>query len=131
MTNDELVDRLRGHWRGVRQGCAQLCLQCAAADEIERLRAENAAWRTGVADAVEPFGFDREAACGPADLLPGLVTLVERLADLRTVGSRLADTSYALGRAQALIAWIDGACTDLRPHADIEAAIGRWKDTSC
>lgn len=44
----------------------------AAADEIDRLRAENAAWMNGVADAVEPLGFDRHAACGPADLLPGL-----------------------------------------------------------
>lgn len=30
------------------------------------------AWANGVADFVEPMGFDREAACGPADLLPGL-----------------------------------------------------------
>lgn len=40
--------------------------------EIDRLRAENDAWMNGVADAVEHLGFDREAACGPADLLPGL-----------------------------------------------------------
>lgn len=33
---------------------------------------EIAAWMNGVADFVEPMGFDREAACGPADLLPGL-----------------------------------------------------------
>lgn len=30
------------------------------------------AWMNGVADFVEPIGFDRDAACGPADLLPGL-----------------------------------------------------------
>lgn len=42
------------------------------ADEIERLRAANVAWMNGVADAVEPLGYDRDAACGPADLLPGL-----------------------------------------------------------
>lgn len=55
-----------------------------ALDEIDRLRYENSwlraandAWMNGVAEAVEPLGYDREAACGPADLLPGLVTLVE------------------------------------------------------
>lgn len=42
--------------------------------EVERLRAECKAWMNGVADAVEPLGYDREAACGPADLLPGLDT---------------------------------------------------------
>lgn len=72
MDNDELIDRLRNHWRAAGQGCTKLCLQCAAADEIERLRAANAAWMNGVADAVEPLGYDRGAACGPADLLPGL-----------------------------------------------------------
>lgn len=34
-----------------------------------------AAWINGVADAVERFGYDRDAACGPADLLPGLAEL--------------------------------------------------------
>lgn len=38
--------------------------------ECERLQRDCAAWMNGVADAVEPLGFDREAACGPADLLP-------------------------------------------------------------
>lgn len=50
--------------------------------EVNRLRFENTAWRDGVADVVEPFGFDREAACGPADLLPGLRSLVD---DVRLV----------------------------------------------
>jgi hypothetical protein len=45
--------------------------------EIERLRAECAAWRDGVADVVEHLGYDRNAASGPADLLPGLTTLAE------------------------------------------------------
>ncbi len=40
--------------------------------ELDRLRAENGVWMNGVADAVEHLGFDRKAACGPADLLPGL-----------------------------------------------------------
>lgn len=52
-------------------------IAAATTREIERLRFENTAWRDGVADVVEPLGFDREAACGPADLLPGLTTLVE------------------------------------------------------
>lgn len=47
----------------------------AAAAEIERLREQNAAWMNGVADVVEGFGYDRQAACGPADLLPGLTDL--------------------------------------------------------
>lgn len=50
----------------------------ATAREIKRLRFEVGAWRNGVADVVEPLGYDREAACGPADLLPGLLTLAER-----------------------------------------------------
>ena len=48
-----------------------------AAREIDALARENKAWMNGVADTVEPFGFDREAACGPADLLPGLKSLSE------------------------------------------------------
>lgn len=54
----------------------------ALAAENQRLRGECYAWMNGVADAVEPYGFDRHAANGPADLLPGLrrVTAeVERL----------------------------------------------------
>lgn len=44
-------------------------------NEIDRLRAENEAWRNGVADAVEPLGYNRHAANGPSDLLPGLADL--------------------------------------------------------
>ena len=47
----------------------------AVAHEIERLREQNAAWMNGVADVVEGFGYDRQAACGPADLLSGLTDL--------------------------------------------------------
>jgi hypothetical protein len=32
-------------------------------------------WKNGVADVVEPLGYDRHAASGPADLLPGLTDL--------------------------------------------------------
>ena len=48
-----------------------------------RLLAENEAWMNGVADVVEPLGFDREAACGPADLLPGLRSLQAEVELLR------------------------------------------------
>jgi hypothetical protein len=47
----------------------------SALKEIDRLRADNEAWMNGVADAVEPLGYNREAACGPSDLLPGLQDL--------------------------------------------------------
>lgn len=46
--------------------------QCS---EVLELREQNAAWMNGVADVVEPLGYDRHAACGPADLLPGLTDL--------------------------------------------------------
>lgn len=49
--------------------------------EAKRFMADCAAWMNGVADIVEPWGFDRQAACGPSDLLPGLTTLAERLRD--------------------------------------------------
>lgn len=58
--------------------------------EIERLRDTDRAWMNGVADAVEPFGYNREAACGPADLLPGLATLTERLAERERLAELLA-----------------------------------------
>ena len=83
----------------------------ALRSEVERLRAlvesendrlcsmefENVAWMNGVADVVEPLGFDREAACGPADLLPGLTTLVEQVAarDATIVGLRAALAPFA------------------------------------
>lgn len=51
-------------------------------DEIQRLRSYCDAWMNGVADVVEQFGYDRQAASGPADLLPGLTTLVEQRNDL-------------------------------------------------
>ena len=44
----------------------------------ERLQQECDAWMNGVADVVEPLGYDRQAASGPSDLLPGLSTLMER-----------------------------------------------------
>lgn len=50
----------------------------AVAREVQRLRSERDAWMNGVADAVEPLGYDRGAASGPADLLPGLTELRNR-----------------------------------------------------
>lgn len=47
--------------------------------EMHRLRGQCEVWKNGVADVVEPWGYDREAACGPADLLPGLTELARRL----------------------------------------------------
>jgi len=43
---DDIVERLRNHWRAAGQGCTSLCRECTAADEIERLRDENEAWRS-------------------------------------------------------------------------------------
>lgn len=51
----------------------------AVAREVQHLRSQNAAWMNGVADIVEPWGYDRQAASGPADLLPGLTSIAERL----------------------------------------------------
>lgn len=48
----------------------------ALADAMWQIEERNV-WRDAVADIVEPLGFDREAACGPADLLPGLRCTVE------------------------------------------------------
>lgn len=45
------------------------------ADLVDRLDDQCDAWMNGVADVVEPLGYDRQAACGPSDLLPGLTEL--------------------------------------------------------
>lgn len=87
----DIVTRLRDRHATTWHSGALPSIFGNAADEIERLRAENSVWRNGVADAVEPLGFDREAACGPADLLPGLTFLVERLAEERRWCDSLAD----------------------------------------
>lgn len=54
----------------------------ALRDLARRLDRENQAWMNGVADFVEPMGFDREAACGPADLLPGLRFMHDHIVNL-------------------------------------------------
>lgn len=50
--------------------------------EVDCLREECKAWMNGVADVVELLGYDRHAACGPADLLPGLTELREHGAEM-------------------------------------------------
>lgn len=76
--------------------------------ELLRLRRENAVWMNGVADAVEPLGFDREAACGPADLLPGLLLLADQLERLRTsnagMSRHITVLAGRIAEARALIA---------------------------
>lgn len=64
---DELVRQLQFRRHDVDKLIASLA---RAEDECK-------VWMNAVADAVEPLGYSREAACGPADLLPGLDTLVE------------------------------------------------------
>lgn len=48
---------------------------------IDDVRRENAAWMNGVADLADEFlgTYDREAACGPADLLPALGDVAQLL----------------------------------------------------
>lgn len=80
----------------------------AVEGELDRLRRENAVWMHGVADAVERFGFDRDAACGPADLLPGLLLLVDQVDRLRSSSVGMANhinrLAGRIGEARALIA---------------------------
>lgn len=61
-------------------------------NELIDRRAECKAWMNGVADAVEQFGYDREAACGPADLLPGLDQLLAALESARSTAVLLEAT---------------------------------------
>lgn len=82
-------------------------ISLATAREIERLRFENRAWRDGVADVVEPLGFDREAACGPADLLPGLLTLAERSEPSTPNGESILDLLTSLGWCVEITRLID------------------------
>lgn len=68
----------------------------AVSREIQRLRSANAAWMNGVADVVEPYGYDRQAASGPADLLPGLT-------DLRAHGMEMARRLQECVEARAVL----------------------------
>jgi hypothetical protein len=116
--------------------------------ENRELKRENRAWMNGVADVVEPLGYDRGAACGPSDLLPGLT-------DLRNHGMEMARRleecvearSYLYEQAVTLSAQLDAQRTheakpiagpsnpfDARDALDSElAAIGSecdWGDCS-
>lgn len=98
-TGVDVVGLLRDYDCGRCAACRRL--KVAAAAEIERLRAENTrldeecqAWSDGVADLVEQFGYDRMAANGPADLLPGLVPVAI------IVDAYLRSTPIAAARAQ-------------------------------
>ena len=90
--------------------------------ELLRLRRENAVWMNGVADAVEPLGFDREAACGPADLLPGLLLLVDQA----------GRHGRAVGHAEGLRALMErrierarGLIAEAKDDVDSPQALGR------
>lgn len=93
MSYDNIVSQMRAEsrrlldrpviTRGQRLVAAALLSDAADALEkqaqlVDRLADECKAWMNGVADAVEPLGYDRVAACGPSDLLPGLTTLLEK-----------------------------------------------------
>jgi hypothetical protein len=54
---------------------------------IDYLRQDCAAWMNGVADHVEPYGYNRQAACGPADLLPGLKDIQTALEQWRRIAN--------------------------------------------
>lgn len=81
-----VLDEWEGVWMVAGQprgpGLPSISKAQGVAREIQRLRSYCAAWMNGVADAVEQFGYDRRAASGPADLLPGLTTLVDQRNDL-------------------------------------------------
>lgn len=88
-------------------------------DLIASLRAERDAWMNAVADVVEPYGFDREAASGPADLIPGLRWLVE---------DRDAEVALANQLRRALIA-LEDAWSGNNPDGwgAAGAALAAWR----
>lgn len=90
MSYEDIVEKLRFESQRLMGGAPTTHLQLLvvaallsdAADAMEkqaqlvdRLAEECKAWMNGVADVVEPLGYDRQAACGPSDLLPGLTEL--------------------------------------------------------
>lgn len=97
------------------------------AEENALLRNECAAWMNGVADVVEPFGFDRRAACGPSDLLPGVAGLRERLQKAEAVCAAVTRTDAA-GRDYDDTAEAD---TELFAANDaLDAALVAWRATA-
>lgn len=90
MSYEDIVEKLRFESQRLMGGAPTTHLQLLAvaallsdtadvlekqAQLVDRLAEECKAWMNGVADAVEPLGYDRQAACGPSDLLPGLTEL--------------------------------------------------------
>jgi hypothetical protein len=88
-----------------------------------------AAWMNGVADAVERFGYDRDAARGPADLLPGLAELRAAAAGHaaeRALADELADLF------KVILPYIP-SCThveelDCDVDVLIRSAIAKWRE---
>lgn len=76
----------------------------------ERLQQECDAWMNGVADVVEPLGYDRQAACGPSDLLPGLTELrVHGMESARRLDECVEARSYLYEQVVELSARLDEA----------------------
>jgi hypothetical protein len=79
-------------------------------DYVQRLRSENEAWMNGVADVVEPLGYDRGAACGPSDLLPGLTELRNHGMEMaRRLEECVEARSYLYEQVVAVSAQVDEA----------------------
>ena len=76
--------------------------------ENRQLQRENRAWMNGVADVVESFGYDREAASGPSDLLPGLTDLRNHDMEMtRRLDECVEARSYLYEQVVALSAQLD------------------------
>lgn len=77
---------------------------------IDRLADECKAWMNGVADVVEALGYDRHAACGPSDLLPGLTELrVHGMESARRLDECVEARSYLYEQVVDLSARLDEA----------------------
>lgn len=101
--------------RGQRLVCAALLSDAADvleknADLVDRLADECEAWMNGVADVVEPLGYDRQAACGPSDLLPGLTELRNHgMENARRLAECVEARSYLYEQVVDMSALLDGA----------------------
>ena len=125
MSYDNIISQMRAEsrhlldraviTRGQRLVAAALLSDAADAMEkqaqlVDRLADECKAWMNGVADAVEPFGYDRQAACGPSDLLPGLATMLDQLVEAhRRLGECVQARSYLYEQVVDLSARLAGS----------------------
>ena len=131
---DEMVERLRFESQRLMDGAPTTDLQLRvvaallsdAADAMEkqaqlvdRLAEECRAWMNGVADVVEPLGYDRVAACGPSDLLPGLTELrVHGMESARRLSECVEARSYLYEQVVGLSAQLDAArLNEIKPIA--------------